>query len=116
MTAERLLEEFPPVSTAEWEAAIARDLKGADYQKKLIWRTDEGIAVKPYYRAEDLLGLVGIDVRPGEFPYRRGAQAEAGWKIREEIELVSAEEANRKACAAVRSGAEEIAFSRLGTC
>jgi methylmalonyl-CoA mutase len=113
MTAERLLEEFPPVSTAEWEAAIARDLKGADYQKKLIWRTDEGIAVKPYYRAEDLLGLVGIDVRPGEFPYRRGAQAEAGWKIREEIELVSAEEANRKACAAVRSGAEEIAFSRL---
>ncbi len=43
---------FPPVTTAEWEAQIARDLKGADYEKRLVWRTDEGIAVRPYYRAE----------------------------------------------------------------
>ncbi len=113
MTAERLLEEFPPVTTAEWEAAIARDLKGADYAKKLVWRTDEGIAVKPYYRGEDLTGAVGLDARPGEFPYRRGAQAVAGWKIREEIEEISLEAANQAACAAVCSGAEEIAFSRL---
>ena len=83
MTAARLLEEFPPITTAEWEAAIARDLKGADYAKKLMWRTDEGIAVKPYYRAEDLAGVVGLDAAPGEFPYRRGAQSGAGWKIRE---------------------------------
>jgi methylmalonyl-CoA mutase len=47
-------EEFPPVSTAEWEAAIRADLKGADYDKKLLWRTGEGITVKPFYRAEDL--------------------------------------------------------------
>ena len=39
--------EFPPVSTAEWEAQIAKDLKGADYEKRLVWRTDEGIAVRP---------------------------------------------------------------------
>ena len=32
---ERLLEEFPPVSTAEWQAAIARDLKGVDPEKRL---------------------------------------------------------------------------------
>ena len=113
MTAARLLEEFPPITTAEWEAAIARDLKGADYAKKLMWRTDEGIAVKPYYRAEDLAGVVGLDAAPGEFPYRRGARAGAGWRIREEIEAANAEEANRAACAAVESGAEEIAFSRL---
>jgi methylmalonyl-CoA mutase len=113
MTSARLLEEFRPVTTAEWEAAIARDLKGADYEKKLIWRTDEGIAVKPYYRAEDLAGITSLDVRPGEFPYRRGAQAEAGWKIREEIDASSAEEANRAARASVRSGAEEISFSVL---
>jgi methylmalonyl-CoA mutase len=105
-----LLEEFSPVTTAEWEAAIARDLKGADYEKKLIWRTDAGISVKPYYRAEDLAAVAGLDAKPGEFPYRRGARAEAGWKIREEIEAASAEEANREACAAVHSGAEEIAF------
>ncbi|HYP09093.1 MAG TPA: methylmalonyl-CoA mutase family protein, partial [Bryobacteraceae bacterium] len=49
--------DFPPVSTADWEAAIAKDLKGADYEKKLVWRTDEGIAVRPYYRREH----VGVD-------------------------------------------------------
>jgi len=50
-------QDFPPVSTAEWEAAIQKDLKGADYQKKLVWRTDEGIPVRPYYRSENLAGL-----------------------------------------------------------
>jgi len=113
MTAARLLEEFPPVTTAEWEAAIARDLKGADYRKKLIWQTDEGIAVKPYYRGEDLANVAGLDSKPGEFPFRRGAQITAGWKIREEIEESVASEANGAACDAVRSGAEEISYSRL---
>ena len=56
MATEHLLEEFPPVSTKAWEAAIARDLKGADYEKKLIWRTEEGLAVKPYYRARGFEG------------------------------------------------------------
>ena len=51
-----LKEEFPPVSTAEWEAAIHADLAGADYQKKLVWRTPENIAVRPYFRREDLPG------------------------------------------------------------
>jgi methylmalonyl-CoA mutase len=46
--------EFPPVGTAEWEAQIVKDLKGADYEKRLVWRTDEGIAVRPYYRAEHI--------------------------------------------------------------
>lgn len=52
-------EEFPPVSTAEWEAAIRADLKGADYEKKLLWHTDEGIVIRPFYRAEDLPGTIG---------------------------------------------------------
>ena len=56
MEAEHLLEEFPAVSTQAWEDVILHDLKGADYAKKLIWQTPEGIAVKPYYRAEDIAG------------------------------------------------------------
>ncbi len=50
----RLLEDFPPVPTEDWEAAVRADLKGADYEKKLIWKTPEGIAVRPYYRRGDL--------------------------------------------------------------
>ncbi len=68
-----LSNDFAPVPTSEWEAAIARDLKGADYQKKLVWRTDDGIPVLPYYR-RDVLDPLGdlANLAPGEFPYTRG--------------------------------------------
>jgi len=52
-----LAAEFPAVSTAEWEAAIHADLAGADYDKRLVWRTDEGITVRPYYRQDDATPL-----------------------------------------------------------
>ena len=52
-------EEFPPTPTGEWDAAIRADLKGADYDKKLLWRTEEGIVVRPFYRVEDLPGTTG---------------------------------------------------------
>src|ERR1019366_1949219 len=64
-----LMQDFPPVPTAVWEAAIQKDLKAADYEKKLVWRSDEGIAVRPYYRSENLAG-VGAQTAsiPGQFP------------------------------------------------
>ena len=65
------LGEFPPTPTAEWEAAIRADLKGADYEKKLVWRTEEGLAVRPYYRREDV-GFAADEPAPGEFPFVRG--------------------------------------------
>ena len=46
MATDNLLQEFPPVSTQSWEEAIRKDLKGADYAKKLIWQTEDGLAVK----------------------------------------------------------------------
>lgn len=73
-------QDFPPVATATWEAAIQKDLKGADYEKKLVWRSDEGVAVHPYYRREALAGLeVQTGSVPGEFPFVRG-DAKA-WEI-----------------------------------
>ncbi len=111
MATEPLLEEFPPVSTATWEAAIARDLKGPDYEKKLMWRTGEGLSVKPYYRAEDLKGIACLDAAPGDFPYRRGVRTTGNWRIREEIDGADPAEANATACSAVAAGSEGISFS-----
>ena len=113
MATEHLLDEFPPVNTAAWETAIARDLKGAEYEKRLVWRTEEGLAVKPYYRAEDLEDLACVDTAPGEFPYRRGGRATSAWQIREEIDGTDAKEANHAAQAAVIAGADGIDFSDL---
>jgi methylmalonyl-CoA mutase len=108
--ANHLLDEFPPVSTQSWEEVIRKDLKGADYAKKLIWQTEEGLAVKQYYRAEDLAGLDYLTAAPGTFPYVRGTRATGDWRIREEIAATDPEKANAAACAAVVAGAEEISL------
>ena len=36
---KKLFEEFPAISTQQWEEKINIDLKGADYEKKLSWKT-----------------------------------------------------------------------------
>jgi methylmalonyl-CoA mutase len=110
MSTSTLLSEFPAVSTEAWEQVVHEDLKGADYAEKLIWRTPEGIDVKPYYRADDLEGLAFLEAAPGEFPYIRGTRSTGGWRIREEVDAVEPEEANAAARCAVATGAEEIAF------
>ena len=74
MATESLLSEFPPVSTEQWENIIRENMKGADYASKMVWHPEEGLAVKPYYRAEDLAGLPFLDAAPGEFPYVRSAR------------------------------------------
>src|ERR1035441_7988311 len=113
MATDNLLAEFPPVSTELWEAVIIKDLKGADHSKRLIWQTDEGLAVKPYYRAEDLADLQYLDAVPGDFPYVRGSHCTGDWRIREEIDLADPEQANEAALSAVYAGAEEIAFTNV---
>jgi methylmalonyl-CoA mutase len=111
MPAERLLDEFPAVTTADWEAAIARDLKGADYKKKLVWQTEEGLSGNPYFQAADLNGLAILHEVPGEFPFSRGARASGDWTIREEIDALEPAAANQAALEAVAAGAEGIAFT-----
>jgi methylmalonyl-CoA mutase len=112
MATDHLLKEFPPVSTQSWEEVIRKDLKGADYARKLIWQTPEGLAVKPYYRAEDTAGLEYLEAAPGAFPYARGDRPTGDWRIREEIDAVDPKEANQAALSAVLAGAEEIAFRK----
>src|ERR1700758_3322016 len=68
-----LLDDFPPVSTEIWDSAIQIDLKGADYNKKLLWNTDEGIVVRPYFRREDTQNLEPhVEPIAGAFPFVRG--------------------------------------------
>ena len=82
----RLFDEFPPVTTQEWEEKIHADLKGADYEKKLIWKALEGFSVKPYYRDEDLKALTHLSSAPGTEPFVRGTKTEKNdWEIRQDI-------------------------------
>lgn len=105
---------FPPVSTEEWEKKIVEDLKGADYQRKLISKTLEGIDLKPYYRSEALEEnpLYQMDGQPGLFPYVRGNKiSNNDWEIRQDIFLDNIEVANNKALFIQNKGLNGIGFN-----
>ena len=48
-----LFNYFNTISAAAWKQKIQVDLKGADYNDTLLWKTDEDIVVKPFYTKED---------------------------------------------------------------
>ena len=50
--------EFPAVTTAEWQARLARDLKGQD-PATLRWPLPDGFSVEPFYHREALAALGG---------------------------------------------------------
>lgn len=109
---EKLFSDFPPVSTQEWMDKITVDLKGADFEKKLVWKTNEGFKVKPFYRQEDLEGLKTTEGLPGQFPYIRGNRKDDNtWFIRQNILVESAEEANAKALDILNKGVDSLGFS-----
>jgi len=107
----KLFGEFPPISTADWESKINEDLKGADYSK-LIWKTIEGLNLKPYYRTEDLEALPFLSTLPDEFPFVRGSRvADNNWLIRQDINRKNPALANSTAVGAIEKGAESIGFN-----
>ncbi len=107
---EKLFTEFPPVSTEQWEAAIAVDLKGADYERKLVWRTGEGFNVRPYYRAENLEGIQFLGSQAGEFPYVRGTRANNHWRVHQTVEVNCPKEANAEALKLLNAGVDSLGF------
>jgi len=108
---ERLFEQFPPVSTQEWMDKVKADLKGQDFDKKLVWRTLEGFNVNPYYRVEDITSLPHIDNPPGEYPFLRGIHSGRNeWYIRQDISVDDPVRANAKALDILNRGVTSLGF------
>jgi len=107
---DKLFDMFPPVSTEEWRAKVDVDLKGVPFEKKLVWRTNEGFNVNPMYRREDIADLKTTDSLPGEFPYVRGTRVDNDWQIRQEIIADNAADANAKALEVLSKGATSIGW------
>ncbi len=94
-----LFSKFESVSAKAWKQKIQADLKGADYNDTLIWKTNEGIDVKPFYHSDDF----------EDFPNTSNSRA-TQWKIAQTIEVSDAKTANIKALNAIERGAESILF------
>ena len=108
---EKLFSDFLPVSTEKWMEKITADLKGADFEKKLVWKTNEGFKVKPFYRQEDLQNLKTTEGLPGEFPYLRGTKKDNTWFVRQDIKVDNAKDANAKALDVLMKGVDSIGFT-----
>ena len=108
---KKLFSDFPPVATQEWMDKIMADLKGADYEKKLVWKTNEGFKVKPFYRLEDLEGMKTTEGLPAEYPYIRGNKKDDNtWFIRQDIRVENPAEANAKALDLLNKGVDSLGF------
>ena len=111
---EKLFDQFSPVSQEEWRAQVEKDLKGADFQKKLVWRTNEGFNVQPMYRLDDIKDLKTTDSLPGEYPFVRGVKSDNDWFIRQDICVCDVKEANAKALDVLNKGVNSVGFNLKG--
>src|SRR5688572_19275805 len=60
-----LASEFPPSNAAQWRKLTEAALKGADFDKRLVKQTYDGLRVEPLYpRAKGAKPVAGRPARP----------------------------------------------------
>ncbi|MDA0951909.1 MAG: methylmalonyl-CoA mutase family protein, partial [Proteobacteria bacterium] len=88
---------FPDDLPEAWRKLASKELRDQPVES-LLWKTPEGLAIKPLYTAADLAALQGIDTLPGVAPYTRGVRAtmyaNRPWTIRQYAGFSTAEESN----------------------
>lgn len=110
ITDKKLFGEFPPVSTVEWEELILKDLKGQDYEKKLVWHLHDGIKIKPYYREENLSPISYLESNGGLLNCRSG-KTDNSWSKHQAVKVDQIKEANSLALKLIENGADSICFN-----
>jgi len=106
MEHEALFDYFPPAAPAAWKKQILKEIKAATdaekeaiFDRKLRWRTPEGVVVEPFYTPESAASFPAVPLRE-----------KAGWRGREEITVQTAEAANGLAREALAGGIEDVSF------
>lgn len=93
-----LFSDFTDVSAKQWKQKIQADLKGADYNDSLIWKTNDGLDVKPFYHLDEI-----------DIPLYNN-QERFDWNICQTIYVQDLKTSNSKAIDAINRGANSIYF------
>ena len=99
MKKTNLFDHFEPVSAKAFKQNIQVDLKGASYNDTLVWHTNEGIDVTPFYHRDTQKDVMPVPGMPTH------------WNIGEAIFILDAAQSAETALAAIEAGAEAIYFS-----
>jgi len=111
MADNKLFSDFAPNTTKEWIDKITKDLKGADFDRKLSWRTNEGFDVKPFYRLENMDDKAFMNTYPGDFPFTRGNKKNNNdWLVRQNITVEDVKAANAQALEILNRGIDSLGF------
>ena len=95
-----LVPEFEPPAREAWLALVAKVLKGADFEKRLVSRTADGLAIQPLYTRPDAVEGAGAVVRTAYFP--------GGWDIRQRHAEADAKVANAAILEDLTGGATSL--------
>ena len=97
MNGLKTMTGFPDDLPEAWRKLASKELRDKPVED-LLWKTPEGLDIKPLYTAADLEALQGIDTLPGVAPYTRGVRAtmyaNRPWTIRQYAGFSTAEESN----------------------
>jgi len=103
--------EFSPTPKEKWIEKVNIDLKGADFAKKLVWRTLEGANVDPFYTSENtdhleyLKGFQNLNLNQ--------ANPQVGprsWILYEKIKVENEKVANKEVQQAFHMGSNGVNF------
>ncbi|HVU24163.1 MAG TPA: methylmalonyl-CoA mutase family protein, partial [Opitutus sp.] len=100
---------------ARWRTLVEGELKGVPFDKKLVTRTPEGIALQPVYTRGDVVGLPHLETVPGEAPFLRGvwpaARGFKPWLVAQEIAARTAGDFNHALRADLMAGQNAIVLT-----
>jgi methylmalonyl-CoA mutase len=98
-----LAADFPPASRAQWLALVDQLLKGASFERTMVARTYDGLAIQPLYA-----GTTQVHARPGRTPG-------APWTILQRLDHPDPTAAAEEASNDIRNGANGLSLVLAGS-
>ncbi|MGL5361674.1 MAG: methylmalonyl-CoA mutase family protein [Bosea sp. (in: a-proteobacteria)] len=95
-------DAFPAASEADWRVSVEKVLKGADFTRKLVNTTADGIAIQPLYAKA--AGEVTTGANPGQ-----------RWQVCARVDHPDTDEAARQALDDLEGGADALALVMPGS-
>jgi methylmalonyl-CoA mutase len=111
-----LASGFDPATFEKWRHLVDKALKGADFERKLVFKTADGLRVEPLYTRADTLAGAASAV-PGKAPFTRGTHGQAqdqGWQIHQRVVEADAAAANKVILEELEGGANGVVLQIAG--